>query len=63
MMVADKAGLASGQVIDMTTRGSELRLTKSLTRLQYLTLKRSSTRFLGLAKCLLIEKEMELCPA
>jgi hypothetical protein len=39
MIVADKAGLASGQVIDMTTRGCGLRLTKPLTRGQYLTLK------------------------
>jgi hypothetical protein len=39
MIVADKAGLASGQVIEMTTRGCGLRLTKPLTRGQYLTLK------------------------
>jgi hypothetical protein len=36
--VVDKAGLASGQVIDMTMRGCGLRLTKPLTRGQYLTL-------------------------
>lgn len=39
IIVADKAGLASGQVIDMTTRGCGLRLTKPLRRDQYLTLK------------------------
>ena len=39
MIAADKAGLASGQVIDITTRGCGLRLTKPLTRGQYLTLK------------------------
>lgn len=39
MIVADKAGLASGQVIDMTTRGCGLRLMKPLTRGQYLMLK------------------------
>lgn len=38
IIVADKAGLASGQVIDMTMRGCGLRLTKPLTRGQYLTL-------------------------
>jgi hypothetical protein len=38
MIVADKAGLASGQVIDMTARGCGLRLTKVLTPGQYLTL-------------------------
>jgi hypothetical protein len=39
IIIADKAGLANGQVIDMTTRGCGLRLTKSLTRGQYLTLR------------------------
>lgn len=39
MIAADKAGLASGQVIDVTTRGGGLHLTKPLTRGQYLTLK------------------------
>lgn len=40
MNATDKTGLAvSGQVIDMTTRGCGLRLTKSLRRGQYLTLK------------------------
>jgi len=38
MIAADKAGQASGQVIDVTTRGGGLRLTKPLTRGQYLTL-------------------------
>ncbi|HSL03415.1 MAG TPA: PilZ domain-containing protein [Nitrospiraceae bacterium] len=39
VIVADKVGLANGQVVDMTTRGCGLRLTKPLTRGQYLTLK------------------------
>ena len=39
MIAADKAGLANGQIIDVTTRGGGLRLTKPLTREQYLTLK------------------------
>lgn len=39
MIAADKAGLANGQVIDVTTRGARLGLTKPLTREQYLTLK------------------------
>jgi hypothetical protein len=38
-IATDKAGLASGQVIDITTRGCGLRLTKPLRRGQYLTLK------------------------
>ena len=39
MIAADKAGLASGQVIDIMIRGCGLRLTKPLNRGQYLTLK------------------------
>jgi hypothetical protein len=39
MIVADKVGLINGQVIDMTTRGCGLRLTKPLTPGQCLTLK------------------------
>jgi PilZ domain len=39
MIAADKVGLASGQVIDITIRGCGLRLTKPLTYGQYLTLK------------------------
>ena len=39
MIVADKAGLARGQVIDIMIKGCGLRLTKPLTRGQYLTLK------------------------
>ena len=38
IIIADKAGLTYGQVIDMTTRGCGLRLTKPLRRGQYLTL-------------------------
>jgi|SRR6185436_2864663 len=39
MIAADKAGLVTGQVIDVTTRGARLRLTRPLTPRQYLTLK------------------------
>ena len=39
MIAADKVGLASGQVINMSIRGCGLRITKPLTRGQYLTLK------------------------
>jgi hypothetical protein len=39
MIAADTAGPASGQVIDITTRGCALRLTKPLRRGQYLMLK------------------------
>jgi hypothetical protein len=39
MIVADKAGLARGQVIDIMIKGCGLRLTKPLKRGQYLTLK------------------------
>ena len=39
MIAADKAGPASGQVIDITTRGCGLRLTKPFRPSQYLTLK------------------------
>lgn len=38
-VVADQAGLASGQVIDLTTRGCGLRLAKPLRCGQHLTLK------------------------
>ena len=39
IIVSDKAGLASGQVIDMTMRGCGLRFTKPLKPGQYLTFK------------------------
>lgn len=38
IVVANKAGLASGQVIDMTARGCGFRLAKTLKPGQYLTL-------------------------
>jgi hypothetical protein len=38
IIAADKAGLARGQVIDMTPKGCGLLLTRPLTRGQYLTL-------------------------
>jgi len=55
MMVADKAGLASGQVIDMTTRGCGLRLTKPLRRGQYLTLKVSPNDWTASVLCDLVK--------
>jgi hypothetical protein len=39
MIVADEAGPSIGEVIDMTTRGCGLRVTKPLRRGQYLSLK------------------------
>ncbi|OGW49130.1 MAG: hypothetical protein A2V62_06470 [Nitrospirae bacterium RBG_19FT_COMBO_58_9] len=39
IVVADNAGLASGEAFDLTTRGCGLRLTKPLSCGQYLTLK------------------------
>jgi PilZ domain len=39
MIAADKAGLATGQVIDVMKKGCGLRLAKPLKRGQYLTLK------------------------
>ena len=38
-IVADKVGLARGQVTNISRRGCELSLTKTLRREQYLTLK------------------------
>ena len=38
-IVADKAGLATAEVTNLSERGCGLRLAKSLTRRQYLTLK------------------------
>lgn len=55
MIAADKAGLASGQVIDITTRGGGLRLTKPLTRGQYLTLKVYLSDGTGSVLCELVQ--------
>ena len=55
MIVADKAGLASGQVIDMTTRGCGLRLTKPLRRDQYLTFKGYSDDGTAAVQCDLVK--------
>jgi c-di-GMP-binding flagellar brake protein YcgR len=60
MIATDKAGLAaSGQVIDMTTRGCGLRLTKPLTkplrRGQYLTLKVSPGDGTAAVECDLVQ--------
>jgi hypothetical protein len=55
MIATDKAGLASGQVIDMTTRGCGLRLTKPLRRGQYLTLKVYSDDGTAAVQCDLVQ--------
>jgi len=55
MTAADKAGLVSGQVIDVTTRGGGLRLTKPLTRGQYLTLKVDLNDGTGSVLCELVQ--------
>lgn len=55
MIAADKAGLATGQVIDVTTRGARLRLTKPLTRGQYLTLKMYLNDGTGSVLCELVQ--------
>ena len=62
MIAADKAGLASGQVIDIMIRGCGLRLTKPLNRGQYLTLKvypndGTASVQCDLAKVLWVEEE------
>ena len=55
MIVADKAGLASGQVIDITIRGCGLRLTKPLIRGQYLPLKVSPNDETASVQCDLVK--------
>ena len=55
MTAADKAGLVSGQVVDVTTRGGGLRLTKPLTRGQYLTLKVDLNDGTGSVLCELVQ--------
>ncbi|MBU6481684.1 MAG: PilZ domain-containing protein [Nitrospirae bacterium] len=55
MIATDKAGLASGQVIDITTRGCGLRLTKPLRRGQYLTLKVSPDNGTVAVQCALVQ--------
>jgi len=55
MIAMDKAGLASGQVIDMTTRGCGLRLTKPLRRGQYLRLKVYSDDGTAAVQCDLVK--------
>jgi PilZ domain len=54
-IVADKAGLANGQVIDVTVRGGGLCLTKPLTRGQYLTLKVYLNDATGSVLCELVQ--------
>ena len=51
MIATDTAGLASGQVIDITTRGCGLLLTKPLRRGQYLTLKVSLDNGTAAVQC------------
>lgn len=55
MIATDKAGLASGQVIDITTRGCGLRLTKPLSRGQYLTLTVSPDNGTTAVQCGLVQ--------
>lgn len=55
MIATDKAGLASGQVIDITTKGCGLRLTKPLRRGQYLTLKVSPDNGAAAVQCDLVQ--------
>ena len=55
MIATDKAGLASGQVIDITTKGCGLRLTKPLRRGQYLTLKMSPDNGTAAVQCDLVQ--------
>ena len=55
MIATDKAGLASGQVIDITTRGCGLRLTKPLRRGQYLTLNVSPDNGTPAVQCGLVQ--------
>ena len=55
MIAADKSGQAGGQVIDVTTRGGGLRLTKPLTRGQYLTLEVDLNDGTGSVLCDLVQ--------
>jgi hypothetical protein len=55
MIAADKAGLVGGEVIDVTARGAGLRLTKPLTRGQYLTLKVDLNDGTGSVLCELVQ--------
>ena len=55
MIAADKAGLVTGQVIDVTTRGARLRLTRPLTPRQYLTLKVYLNNGTGSVLCELVQ--------
>jgi len=55
MIAADKAGLVTGQVIDVTTRGARLRLTRPLTPRQYLTLKLYLNDGTGSVLCELVQ--------
>lgn len=55
MIAADKAGLVTGQVIDVTTRGARLRLARPLTPRQYLTLKVYLNNGTGSVLCELVQ--------
>jgi hypothetical protein len=55
MIATDKAGLASGQDIDITTRGCGLRLTKPLKHGQYLPLKVSPDNGTAAVQCDLVQ--------
>ncbi len=55
MIATDKAGLASGQDIDITTKGCGLRFTKPLKRGQYLPLKVSPDNGTAAVQCDLVQ--------
>lgn len=55
MIATDQAGLASGQVTDITTKGCGLRLKKPLRRGQYLTLKVSPDNGTAAVQCDLVQ--------
>ncbi len=55
MIAADKAGPASGQVIDITTKGCGLHLTKRLRHGQYLMLKVSPDNGTAAVECDIVQ--------
>jgi hypothetical protein len=55
MIAADNTGLVDGEVIDVTARGAGLRLTKPLTRGQYLTLNLDMNDGTGSVLCELVQ--------
>lgn len=55
MIATDRVGLASGHVIDISTKGCGLRLTKPLKRGQYLTLKVDPDNGTAAVQCALVQ--------